>query len=108
MKCSNCGAFNEDYMEYCENCASPLVLDQAAPTPASAPETGPYDTPAPQSSAAAAPEAQASWGFVQAPRWIQPEFDANTISEEDIPADFHAAKYPLPPSAAAFAPCSAR
>ncbi|MDD4074975.1 MAG: SH3 domain-containing protein [Eubacteriales bacterium] len=82
MKCSKCGAYNEDYMEYCENCAAPLTAD-----PESAPES-------PQQSSE---DGQASWGFVRAPRWIQPEFDANTISEDDIPADYDARR--VPPSA---------
>ena len=30
MKCKVCGAINEDYLEYCENCAAPLKESQAA------------------------------------------------------------------------------
>lgn len=81
MKCRNCGAFNEDYMEYCENCAAPLTPDAKQPSAS--------EHYANEADHAANSEGQASWGFVQAPRWIQPEFDANTISEDDIPADFH-------------------
>ncbi len=86
MKCKNCGTFNEDYMEYCENCAAPLVPENEEPASQQfVPESD--DT-------ASGTEAQASWGFVQAPRWIRPEFDANTISEDDIPADFTARRHP--------------
>ncbi len=73
MKCSKCGAYNEDYMEYCENCAAPLTADPA---------------PAPEPAQPSSEDGQASWGFVRAPRWVQPEFDANTISEDDIPSDY--------------------
>ena len=27
MKCKVCGAYNEDYLEYCEKCAAPLTAD---------------------------------------------------------------------------------
>ena len=82
MKCKNCGAYNEDYMEYCESCAAPLVpdTDQANVQPSN--ET----VSAPES------DAQPSWDFARAPRWIQPEFDANTISEDDIPDSFNASQ----------------
>ncbi len=81
MKCKNCGAFNEDYMEYCENCAAPLVPQSE--------DTAPEQSAPKANAASASADGQASWGFVQAPRWIQPEFDANTISEDDIPEDFN-------------------
>lgn len=86
MICKNCGAYNEDYMEYCEKCASPLVPDTAEPNEQ------------PDNNAAPVPEgsAQSSWDFARAPRWIQPEFDANTISEDDIPASFNTAKASRP------------
>ncbi|MDO5112477.1 MAG: phage tail tube protein [Clostridia bacterium] len=69
-------------MEYCENCAAPLTAD---------PEPDPE--PAQQSSE----DGQASWGFVRAPRWVQPEFDANTISEDDIPSDYDAGRQTAAP-----------
>ena len=34
MKCKVCGAYNEDYLEYCENCAAPLTPDEPEPAPA--------------------------------------------------------------------------
>lgn len=67
MKCKVCGAFNEDYMEYCEKCAAPLK-----------------ESPAP----AANDGQNNSRGFVRSPVWAKPEFNANTISENDVPADF--------------------
>lgn len=90
MKCRNCGAFNEDYMEYCENCASPLIPEESAPVFEEDTAPAPAAAPAPEPGAPSMGEGgpQTSWGFVQSPRWIQPEFDANTISEEDIPATF--------------------
>ena len=33
MKCKVCGAYNEDYLEYCENCAAPLTPDEPEPAP---------------------------------------------------------------------------
>lgn len=67
MKCKVCGAFNEDYMEYCEKCAAPLK-----------------ESPAP----AANDSHNSNRGFVRSPVWVKPEFNANTISENDVPADF--------------------
>lgn len=63
MKCERCGFDNPDYLEYCQNCSAPL---------ASKPEgkQGP------------------SWGFVKAPTWADPDFSADTVSEDDVPADF--------------------
>lgn len=72
MKCKVCGAINEDYLEYCENCAAPLKESQAAagePTGGGARE-------------------QRSWDFVASPDWSKPEFSANTVSETDIPEGF--------------------
>ncbi|MCR5808994.1 MAG: hypothetical protein K6G56_05475 [Clostridiales bacterium] len=63
MKCARCGFENPDYLEYCENCAAPLQQRKQAPT-------GP------------------SWGFVKAPVWADPDFSADSVSEDDVPADF--------------------
>lgn len=71
MKCKVCGANNEDYLEYCENCAAPL--SESAGT---AEDTG------------GASREQRSWGFVTSPNWSKPNFSANTVSEKDIPEDF--------------------
>ena len=76
MKCKVCGAMNEDYLEYCENCAALLTPDEPEEVPAPAVE---------ESYVASTGETPPAWGFVRAPQWPRPEFDANTISEEDIP-----------------------
>ena len=72
MKCKVCGAINEDYLEYCENCAAPLKESQAA---AGEPASG-------------GAREQRSWDFVASPDWSKPEFSANTVSETDIPEGF--------------------
>ncbi|MEA5060733.1 MAG: SH3 domain-containing protein [Candidatus Pelethousia sp.] len=71
MKCKVCGANNEDYLEYCENCAAPLNESAGA-----ADDTG------------GASREERSWGFVASPNWSKPDFSANTVSEQDIPSDF--------------------
>ena len=68
MKCKVCGANNEDFLEYCENCAAPLTESAAQ-----ADDTG------------GAAREQRSWGFVSSPDWSKPDFSANTVSEKDIP-----------------------
>lgn len=63
MKCTRCGFENPDYLEYCQNCSEQLPKrggDNSAPT----------------------------WGFVKAPKWTEPEFSADNVSEDDVPADF--------------------
>lgn len=62
MICKNCGANNEDFLEYCEKCAAPL-------REGSAPAAG-------------------GRSFVNSPKWAKPDFNANTISENDIPSDY--------------------
>ena len=66
MICKVCGTNNEDYLEYCKKCSAPLHGGDSAATEAPA----------------------SSRGFVRAPVWAKPDFNANTISESDIPADF--------------------
>ena len=68
MICKVCGTNNEDYLEYCKKCSAPLHGSDNA-------DNGP-EAPA------------SSRSFVRAPVWAKPEFNANTISENDIPADF--------------------
>ncbi len=63
MICKNCGANNDDFLEYCEKCSAPLHTEAS-----SAATTG--------------------RSFVSAPKWAKPEFNANTISESDIPSDY--------------------
>ncbi len=71
MKCKVCGASNEDFLEYCENCAAPLTESAAK-----ADDTG------------GATREQRNWGFVSSPNWSKPDFSANTVSEQDIPEGF--------------------
>ncbi|MEG1547830.1 MAG: hypothetical protein RR232_02065 [Clostridia bacterium] len=73
MKCPVCGAINEDFMEYCENCAAPLS------------QSGSNSRP---TRVGGATGTRTSWGFAKSPQWPQPEFDADTISENDIPGEF--------------------
>lgn len=84
MKCKVCGAYNEDYLEYCENCAAPLTPDEPEPAPAE------------DSYVASTGETPPAWGFVRAPQWPKPEFDANTVSEEDIPETYSSRFNPRP------------
>ena len=85
MICKNCGANNEDFLEYCEKCAAPL-------------REGPASSAAGRS-------------FVSSPKWAKPDFNANTISESDIPSDYFSSPVtetvpvqPAPQQAAAYAP----
>ena len=71
MKCKVCGANNEDYLEYCENCAAPLT---ESADPVEHKEGGARE--------------QRTWDFVASPDWSKPDFSANTVSEDDIPKDF--------------------
>ena len=71
MKCKVCGANNEDFLEYCENCAAHL--------------TGSEEPADDINTASREPR---SWGFVSSPDWSKPDFSANNVSEEDIPEDF--------------------
>lgn len=68
MICKVCGTNNEDYLEYCKKCSAPLHGSDNA-------DNGPEAPASPRS-------------FVRSPVWAKPEFNANTISENDIPADF--------------------
>ncbi|MBQ9832229.1 MAG: hypothetical protein IJO48_00705 [Clostridia bacterium] len=81
MKCQVCGTFNEDYLEYCENCAAFLVPEPEA-------EAEPEIVEEPARTAEEIYESRKGWSFVASPAWPKPEFDANTVSEDDIPADF--------------------
>lgn len=63
MICKNCGANNDDFLEYCEKCSAPLHEE-------------------------ASPVAATGRNFVSSPKWAKPDFNANTISESDIPADY--------------------
>ncbi len=103
MKCKVCGAYNEDYLEYCENCAAPLTPDTGAAEPA----TKGYQAPA---SAAEENKEAPAWGFVKPPAWPKPDFSANNVSEDDIPENYRrkfeprAAAQSVPPVNAAYAP----
>lgn len=65
MICKVCGTNNEDYLEYCKKCSAPLHGSDNA-------DNGPEAPASPRS-------------FVRSPVWAKPEFNANTISENDIP-----------------------
>ncbi len=77
MICRQCGAHNEDYLEYCENCAALLVADP--------PEQEPPVKNSREPRRYVSDDEASSWGFVRGPEWPKPEFDANTITDEDIP-----------------------
>lgn len=77
MVCKNCGAKNEDYLEYCEKCAAPLNEGSSANQPGSFGRS-----------------------FVNSPKWAKPDFNANTISESDIPSDYFSAPKAAEPEAA--------
>ena len=64
MKCKRCGFDNPDYLEYCQNCAAPLEGKKGNT------------------------DREPVWGFVKAPKWGKPEFSADTVSDDDVPADF--------------------
>jgi len=89
MRCKVCGAYNEDYLEFCENCAAPLEPEAATngPTGFSSAGGGDQDKPA-------------AWGFVRSPNWPKPDFDANTVSEQDIPEGYLNRFEPRPAGAA--------
>ena len=63
MKCTRCGFDNPDYLEFCQNCSAQLPKKNEESN-------------------------QPSWGFVKAPKWAEPDFNADTVSEDDVPADF--------------------
>ncbi len=95
MKCKNCGAINEDYLEYCEQCAAPLTPDdQTEDKHPVQPENSGY-----KSYVASTGETPPAWGFVKAPHWPKPDFDANTVSEEDIPDNYFKSFHPHPAEA---------
>ena len=62
MKCTHCGYENPEGVGFCRNCNEPLDSGEQTVKPA--------------------------WGFVKAPKWADPVFSADTVSEDDVPADF--------------------
>jgi hypothetical protein len=72
MICKVCGAYNEDFLENCSICASPLEQETKKTEPEKQSESDD-------------PNSYGSWGFVRAPKWPKPEFNASTVSEDDIP-----------------------
>ncbi|HOG00022.1 MAG TPA: hypothetical protein PK438_06605 [Clostridia bacterium] len=94
MICKNCGAQNEDYLEYCEVCAAPLTPDEEAGGRGGASRSAGY-----ASYVAATGETPPAWGFVRAPQWPKPEFDANTVTEEEIPEGYFRKFNPRPAEA---------
>ncbi len=94
MRCKNCGAQNEDYLEYCDVCAAPLTPDDEASDKGDASGNAGY-----ASYVAATGETPPAWGFVRAPQWPRPEFDANTVTEEEIPEGYFRKFNPRPAEA---------
>ena len=84
MKCKVCGAYNEDYLEYCEKCAAPLTADNESEKPEEVqqPENKQNKGQDYQSYVASTGETPPAWGFVKAPNWPKPEFDADTVSAQ--------------------------
>lgn len=97
MKCKQCGTYNEDYLEYCTNCAAPL-------TPDDSPEQPKEPAPSAEGNAANAGGTPPAWGFVKAPQWPKPDFSADTVSEEDIPEQYYNRFTPHPADGAAQKP----
>lgn len=93
MKCRICGADNEDYLEYCALCGELL---EAEPQQENEPQTKSGESPAKRFTTA--------WGFVSAPAWPEPEFNARTIDEDDIPPELlNYRRVPDPKPASAYA-----
>lgn len=103
MKCKVCGAYNEDYLEYCEKCAAPLTADGESEKTVEIqqPENEQNKGQDYQSYVASTGETPPAWGFVKAPNWPKPDFDANTVSEEDIPQGYGVRFNPRPANAPA-------
>ena len=101
MKCKVCGAYNEDYLEYCEKCAAPLTADTESEKTVEIqqPENEQNKGQDYQSYVASTGETPPAWGFVKAPNWPKPDFDANTVSEEDIPQGYGVRFNPRPANA---------
>ncbi len=98
MKCKVCGAYNEDYLEYCEKCAAPLTADEEPEQveETQQPENNQNKGQDYQSYVASTGETPPAWGFVKAPNWPKPDFDANTVTEDDIPQGYGARFNPRP------------
>ena len=82
MKCKVCGTVNEDYLEYCENCAALLPVDEVEEVAEEAAVEVIEERTAEEIY-----ESRKGWTFVAAPFWRKVEFDANTVTEDDIPAN---------------------
>ena len=65
MICRQCGAHNEDYLEYCENCAALLVADP--------PEQEPPVKNSREPRRYVSDDEASSWGFVRGPEWPKRE-----------------------------------
>lgn len=74
MICKKCGTFNENYLEYCKNCASELIPDG--------------DEAMPQTPSASEGQTKPTWGFVRSPGWPNPDLSADNVNEEDIPKGY--------------------
>lgn len=74
MICKKCGTFNENYLEYCKNCASELIPEG--------------DEARPETPSASEERAKPTWGFVRSPGWPNPDLSADNVNEEDIPKGY--------------------
>ena len=79
MICNKCGARNDDDSNFCKNCAAPLK-NAAASEPV---DESPRYVDAPENSESTNGRS-ASWGFVRAPKWPKPDFNASSISDEEV------------------------
>lgn len=62
MKCFNCGYDNPEGAGFCARCGANLHEE--------------------------APSSRPSWNVKQGPRWADPDFSADSVSEDDVPDDF--------------------
>lgn len=81
MICKKCGTYNEDYLEYCENCSSLLTGGSVSS------DNSPFQAGQAGGGASDSDSDGSSWRFAKGPMWPDPVFDANSVSDKDIPED---------------------
>lgn len=85
MICKNCGTFNEDYLEYCKNCASLLEGDAENTEILTAAESVAEEVS--EAAEVTAKEAdRAANAFVTMPDWKK--FDTNVADDEEMPPQY--------------------
>lgn len=85
MICKNCGTFNEDYLEYCKNCASLLEGDAENTGILTAAESVAEEVS--EAAEVIAKEAdKAANAFVTMPDWKN--FDTNVADDEEMPPQY--------------------